>query len=135
MHRNFGIGTLAALAQAIARDKTAQAALDAVPGPEDYPEHLRDEEDEALDELAFAPCASDAEFLEKAALPIRSASYNMGLTGQWRQLRLYRHRRRMSLLSGERMTLRLSYPTYKLRALCWVLRRLRAGRLSWPEGW
>jgi hypothetical protein len=38
---------------------------------------------------------------------------------------LYRHRRRMSLLSGERMTLRLSYPTYKLRALCWVLRRLR----------
>jgi hypothetical protein len=41
----------------------------------------------------------------------------------------------MSLLSGEPMTLRLSYPTYKLRALCWVLRRLRAGRLSWPEGW
>ena len=34
-----------------------------------------------------------------------------------------------------RMTLRLSYPTYKLRALCWVLRRLRAGRPSWPEGW
>jgi hypothetical protein len=37
----------------------AQAALDAVPGPEDYPEHG------ALDELAFTPCASDAEFLEK----------------------------------------------------------------------
>ena len=65
MHRNFGIGTLAALAQAIARDKTAQAALDAVPGPEDYPEHLCDEEGRALDELAFTPCASDAEFLEK----------------------------------------------------------------------
>ena len=30
--------------------------------------------------------------------------------------------------------IRLSYPTYKLRAMCWVLRRLRAGRLSWPEG-
>ena len=41
--------------QAIARPKAAQAALDAVPGPEDYPEHLCDEEDEALDELAFTP--------------------------------------------------------------------------------
>ena len=50
---------------AIARHKAAQAALDAVPGPEDYPEHLCDEEAEALDELAFTPCASDAEFLEK----------------------------------------------------------------------
>jgi len=27
-----------------------------------------------------------------------------------------------------RMTLRLRYLTLKLRALCWVLRRLRAGR-------
>jgi hypothetical protein len=54
-----------ALAQAIARHKAAQAALDAVPGPEDYPEYLSHEEDEALDELAFTPCASDAEFLEK----------------------------------------------------------------------
>ena len=52
------------IVQAIARHKAAQAALDAVPGPEDYPE-LCDEEDEALDELAFTPCASDAEFLEK----------------------------------------------------------------------
>jgi hypothetical protein len=49
-------------AQALARHKAAQAALDAVPG---YPEHLSDEENEALDELAFTPCASDAEFLEK----------------------------------------------------------------------
>ena len=55
----------AALAQAIARHKAAQAALDAVPGPEEHPEHLCDEEDEALDELAFTPCAIDAEFLEK----------------------------------------------------------------------
>jgi hypothetical protein len=55
----------AALAQALARHKAAQAALDAVPGPEDYPEHLSGEESEALDELAFTPCASDAEFLEK----------------------------------------------------------------------
>jgi hypothetical protein len=54
-----------AFAQALARHMAAQAALDAVPGPEDYPEHLCDEEDEALDELAFTPCVSDAEFLEK----------------------------------------------------------------------
>ena len=33
----------------------------------------------------------------------------------------------MSLLSGERMTIRLRYRTLKLSALCWVLRRLRAG--------
>jgi len=46
-------------------DMAAQAALDAVPGPEDYPKHLSDEEDEALYELALTPCASDAEFLEK----------------------------------------------------------------------
>ena len=31
--------------------------------------------------------------------------------------------------------IRLRYLTLKLRALCWVLRRLPAGRLSWPEGW
>jgi Zn-finger domain-containing protein len=53
------------IASAIARHKTAQAALDAFPGPEDYPKHLRNEEGEALYELAFTPCASDAEFLEK----------------------------------------------------------------------
>jgi hypothetical protein len=41
------------LAQAIARHKAAQAAVDAVPDREDCPEHLRDEENEALDELAF----------------------------------------------------------------------------------
>jgi hypothetical protein len=29
------------------------------------------------------------------------------------------------------MTLRLRYLTLKLRALCWVLRRLRAGRRGW----
>jgi hypothetical protein len=50
------------IVQAIARHKAAQAALDAA---EDRPEHLRDEENEALDELAFTPCASDAEFLKK----------------------------------------------------------------------
>jgi hypothetical protein len=54
-----------ALAQAIELHKAAQAASDAAPDPNDYPEHLRDEENEALDELAFTPCASDAEFLEK----------------------------------------------------------------------
>jgi hypothetical protein len=32
-----------------------------------------------------------------------------------------------------RMTLRLRYLTLKLRALCWVLRRVRAGRLERPE--
>jgi hypothetical protein len=50
-----------AFAQALARHMAAQAALDAVPGPEDYPEHLSNEEGEALNELAFTPCASDAE--------------------------------------------------------------------------
>ena len=55
----------APVAQVIARHKAAQAALDAVPGPEGWPDHLCREEDEALDALAFAPCASDAEFLEK----------------------------------------------------------------------
>jgi hypothetical protein len=59
------LSKLAALAQAIARHKTAQAALDAVPGPEDYPVHLYDVEDEALHELALTTCASDAEFIEK----------------------------------------------------------------------
>ena len=39
--------------------------MDAVTGPEDYPEHLCNEEGDALDELAFTPCASDAEFVEK----------------------------------------------------------------------
>jgi len=53
----------AALAQVIARHKAAQAALDAVPRDVDY-QSLR-EEGEALDDLAFTPCASDAEFLEK----------------------------------------------------------------------
>ncbi|ERR1700693_3680661 len=53
------------LAQAIARHKAAQAAKNAVPHEEDYPEHLCDAENEALNELAFTPCASDAEFVEK----------------------------------------------------------------------
>ena len=39
-----------ALSQALARHMAAQAALDAVPSPEDYPKHLCDEENEALDE-------------------------------------------------------------------------------------
>jgi len=29
------------------------------------------------------------------------------------------------------VTIRLRYLTWKLRALCWVLRRLRAGQLGW----
>jgi hypothetical protein len=53
-----------ALAQALARHMAAQAAFDAGPDPEDY-QHLCNAENEALDELAFTPCASDAEFLEK----------------------------------------------------------------------
>ena len=115
----------AALAQAIARHMAAQAALDAIPGPQDHPEHRCDEEDGALDELAFTPCASDAEFLEKLRYLYAQQAKIWDLP-EWRQLRLYRHRRRISLLSGERMTLRLRYLTLKLRALCWVLRRLRA---------
>ena len=65
---------MTALEQALARHKAAQAALDAVPGPEDCPEHLCDEEHEALDELAFTPCAQRCGIPRKAALPIRSAS-------------------------------------------------------------
>ena len=53
------------LAQAIARHAAAQAAMDAAPHEEDYPEHLVEKETEALDELAETPCASDAEFIEK----------------------------------------------------------------------
>ncbi len=34
----------APIVQALARHMAAQPALDAVPGPEDYPEHLREEE-------------------------------------------------------------------------------------------
>jgi hypothetical protein len=48
-----GCTVTSTLAQAIARHKAAQAAVDAVPDREDCPEHLRDEENEALDELAF----------------------------------------------------------------------------------
>jgi len=44
----------------------------------------------------------------------------------------------MSLLSGERMTLRLRYLTLKLRTLCWVLLRLvapaRGGAFLGPRG-
>ena len=44
--------------QAIARHKAAQAALDAVPGPEDYPEHLWPmRKVRPPDELAFTPLA------------------------------------------------------------------------------
>ena len=38
---------MTALAQAIERHRAAQAAIDAA-GPEGYPDHLSDEEDEAL---------------------------------------------------------------------------------------
>jgi hypothetical protein len=60
------------LAQAIARHTAAQAALD--DASEDIrasrskclpPEHLSNEEDEALYDLAETPCAGDAEFIEK----------------------------------------------------------------------
>ncbi|MGB6176433.1 MAG: hypothetical protein WBF43_08880 [Methylocella sp.] len=55
-----------ALAQAIARHMAAQAAIDAFRGdPDGYPEHLGVAESDAIDELAFTPCASDAELLEK----------------------------------------------------------------------
>jgi len=53
------------LAQAIARHKAAEAAMDAGPHEEDYPEQLLEEEIEALDAIALMPCASDAEFIEK----------------------------------------------------------------------
>jgi len=54
-----------ALEQAIEHHKAADAAYDTVPGPEDIPEHMMDAEMEALYDLAFTPCGSDAEFIEK----------------------------------------------------------------------
>ncbi|MGC2222140.1 MAG: hypothetical protein WA624_07135 [Methylocella sp.] len=53
------------LALAIERHRAAQAAIDAADGPEGYPDHLNEAEFDAIDDLAEAPCASDAEFLEK----------------------------------------------------------------------
>ena len=55
-----------ALAQAIARHTAARAATDAFrDDPDGYPEHFGTAEFDALDELAFTPCASDAGFIEK----------------------------------------------------------------------
>ena len=57
---------LTALAQAIERHKAAQAATDAVADdPDGCPEHLNEAEFDAIDDLAEAPCTSDAEFIEK----------------------------------------------------------------------
>ena len=53
------------LAQAIARHKAAQAALDAAPHEEDYPKYLSNAEIEALDAITLMPCAGDAEFVAK----------------------------------------------------------------------
>jgi hypothetical protein len=56
----------ASLAQAIARHKAAQAAIDAFKDdPDGYPKHLGTAEFDAIDDLAETPCASDAEFIEK----------------------------------------------------------------------
>jgi hypothetical protein len=46
---------MTALAQAIERHRAAQAAIDAADGPEGYPDHLRDEEFDAIGELAETP--------------------------------------------------------------------------------
>jgi hypothetical protein len=121
------------IVQAIARHKAAQAALDAVPGPEDYPEHLCNEEDDALDELAFTPCASDAEFLEKLRYLYTLSKRKYGTCRTMATITVVSPSPPQSLLSGERMTIRLRYRTLKLSALCWVLRRLRAGQRR-PEG-
>ncbi|MGB8898701.1 MAG: hypothetical protein WCC90_05385 [Methylocella sp.] len=53
------------LALAIERHRAAQAAIDEADGPEGYPDCLNEAEFDAIDDLAEAPCASDAEFLEK----------------------------------------------------------------------
>jgi hypothetical protein len=70
--------TTNAFAQALARHKAAQAALlDAVPGPEDYPEHLCDEEGEALAELAFFS------FMRKQT---RRSGYGADVIARWNTL-------------------------------------------------
>ena len=102
-----------------------------MPGPEDYPEHLCNEEDEALYKLALTPCASDAEFLEKLRYLYAQQAKIWYLPDNRNDYGCIAIAARMSLLSGERMTLRLRYLTLKLRALCWALRRLRAGQRSW----
>jgi len=53
------------LAQAIARHKVAFAAFIACHGPEDIPEDINDADSEAIEAVALAPCASDAELLVK----------------------------------------------------------------------
>jgi hypothetical protein len=56
----------APIAQALARHKAAQAAIDAFrDDPDGYPKHLGTAEFDAIDDLAETPCASDAEFIEK----------------------------------------------------------------------
>lgn len=54
-----------ALAAAIAGHKAARAALEAHYGPDDLPEDLCRAETAASEALATAPCASDAELIEK----------------------------------------------------------------------
>jgi hypothetical protein len=94
------------------------------------PKHLSDEEDEALYELALTPCASDAEFLEKLRYLYAKQAKIWYLPDNRNDYGCIAIAARMSLLSGERMTLRLRYLTLKLRALFWVfsvLWRLPAG--------
>src|SRR3984893_12555589 len=69
------------IVQAIARHMAAQAALDAVSGAEDYPEHLCDEEAEALDELAFTPCAVRARQRDGISLRRKPAGERGSIAG------------------------------------------------------
>ena len=65
----------APVAQALARHKAAQAPIDAHFGQIDdeaLANQLFTAERNALKALAETPCASDAEFVEKVAIPTRS---------------------------------------------------------------
>jgi hypothetical protein len=60
-------GRMTMLAQALARHKAAEAAIDAAQAADQdgNHKHLTDAEFEAIDNLAETPCSSDAEFIEK----------------------------------------------------------------------
>ena len=69
------------LAQAIARHAAAQAAMDAAPHEEDYPEHLVEKETEALDELRRNALRQRCGIHRKAALSARLRNSNVWAAG------------------------------------------------------
>jgi hypothetical protein len=70
--------TTNALAQALARHKAAESAIDAFEDdPDGYPEHLGTAEFDAIDDLAETPCAQRCGIPRKAALSARLRNSNI----------------------------------------------------------